>query len=77
MNERNGKNALHELTVYTETGAMSFLVKATAENFGERLSDAMEAGAVLLETAEGSKLLLNPVNTVAVEMREAKDIPPG
>lgn len=73
----NEMNDLYELTVYTASGAVVFTVKGTDEDFEERLSEALEEGAVLLDTAEGGRLLLNPVNTVAIEMRKAADTPPG
>lgn len=69
-----------ELVIYTTGGALSFDVVAPCDDFRGKLAEALEAGLVVLDTAEGSQLVLNAVNVVAVEIKETKsegDIPPG
>ena len=59
-----------EVIVYTQSGALSFEVIASGSDFEERLAAALEQGTVLLDTAEGSKLVLCAINVVAIEVRE-------
>ena len=59
-----------EVIVYTQSGALSFEVIASGIDFEERLAAALEQGTVLLDTAEGSKLVLCAINVVAIEVRE-------
>jgi len=63
-----------ELIVYTQTGALSFNIVKAADKFADRIAAALEEGTVVLDTAEGTKLVLCAVNVVAVEIRE--DTPP-
>ena len=60
-----------EVIIYTQSGALSFEVIATAKDFEERLAAALEQGTVILDTTEGSKLVLCAINVVAIEVREA------
>lgn len=59
-----------EVIIYTSNAALSFNVEATADNFQERLASALEEGTVILDTVEGSKLILNAINVVAIEVHE-------
>jgi hypothetical protein len=59
-----------ELTVYTQSGAMSFETIATTDNFQNRVAEALEEGTVMLELADGGKLILCAINVVAVEVHE-------
>lgn len=59
-----------ELTVYTQSGAISFEAIATTDNFQNRVADALEEGTVILELADGGKLILCAINVVAIEVRE-------
>ena len=61
------------IIVYTQTGAFSFEVVASGDNFEERLGDALEQGTVLLDTTDGGKLILCALNVVAIEVREAEE----
>lgn len=63
-------NEVCELILYTSNAALSFNVNATVEDFQERLATALEEGTVILDTAEGSKLILNAINVVAIEIHE-------
>lgn len=56
-----------EIIIYTISAALSFNVKATTEDFQERLAGALEEGTVILDTVEGSKLILNAINVVATQ----------
>lgn len=60
-----------EVIIYTQSGALSFEVIASANDFEERLAAALEQGTVILDTTEGSKLVLCAINVVAIEVREA------
>lgn len=64
-----------ELTIYTAQGALGFTVKSSGEGFKERLIEAIESGTVVLDTSEGTQLILNALNVVAVEIGE--DNPPA
>lgn len=68
-----------EVIIYTQSGALSFEVIASANDFEERLAAALEQGTVLLDTVDGSKLVLCAINVVAIEVRESEsssDTPP-
>jgi len=60
-----------EVIIYTQSSALSFEVIASGNDFEERLAAALEQGTVLLDTADGSKLVLCAINVVAIEVREA------
>ena len=60
-----------ELVIYTCNAVLSFNVKSTTPNFQERLAQALEEGTVILDTAEETKLILNAINVVAIEVHEA------
>ena len=60
-----------ELVIYTSNAVLSFDVKVTIPNFQERLAQALEEGTVVLDTAEETKLILNAINVVAIEVHEA------
>ncbi len=63
-----------ELIVYSNTAAIPYLVEVTIEDFQERLAKALEDGTVVLDTVEGSKLILNAINVVAIEIRKPTSI---
>lgn len=57
-----------EIVVYTQSGAVTFEVKATADNFEDRVAEALEQGTVILELAAGGKVILCAINVVAIEV---------
>lgn len=61
------------ITVYTMAAAFEFTVFATTEDFQERLAEALENGTVMLDTTEGTKLILNAINVVAIEVHAASE----
>ncbi len=69
-----------EVIIYTNSSAVAFNIEATTEDFQDRLASALENGTVILDTAEGSKLILNAINVVAIEIHTADEntrvIPP-
>ena len=70
-----------DLVIYTNTAALEFTVCVTTNDFQERLAEALENGTVVLDTTDGSKLVLNAINVVAIEIHEPtaaneKTIPP-
>lgn len=62
-----------ELTIYTAQGAITYMVKKTADDFTNVLTKAIESGYVSVETAEGSVLIINPLNAAAIEIKERSD----
>ena len=62
-----------EVIIYTSQAVYSFYVEATTTDFQERLAAALEEGTVLLDTVEGTKLILNAINVVAIEVHTATD----
>lgn len=60
-----------EVIVYTHSAALSFEVVVSSNDFEERLANALEQGTVLLDTVDGSKLVLCAINVIAIEVREA------
>lgn len=59
------------VVVYTQSSAISFEVVVSSNDFEERLANALEQGTVLLDTVDGSKLVLCAINVIAIEVREA------
>jgi len=57
-----------EVVIYTSNAALSFNVAATTSDFQNKLAAALEEGTVILDTVEGSKLILNAINVVAIEV---------
>lgn len=67
---------LYCITIYTSGGAVEYIVPATCESFDSRMASALANGDILLlDTVEGGKLVLNPLQSVAIEIAEipAKD----
>ncbi len=62
-----------EVIIYTSNAALSFNVEATTTDFQERLASALEEGTVILDTVEGTKLILNAINVVAIEVHAAAE----
>lgn len=59
-----------ELTIYTSSSALQFNVRVTCDNFQDTLADALEGGTVVLDTVEGSRLILNAINVIAIEVHK-------
>lgn len=59
-----------EIIIYTSSGALTFEVVATTDDFQNVLASALEEGTVVLDTTDGSRLILNAINVVAIEARE-------
>lgn len=64
----------YELTIYTAQGALSFVVVGNGESFVDDLIMAIDNGTVVLDTTDGTRLILSAMNVVAIEIAEA---PPG
>ncbi len=62
-----------ELTIYTAQGAIVYTINKTSENFIEVLTSALERGYVAVDTVEGSRLIINPLNVAAIEIKELSD----
>ena len=62
-----------ELTIYTAQGAIVYTINKTSENFIEVLASALERGYVAVDTVEGSRLIINPLNVAAIEIKELSD----
>ena len=61
-----------EVIIYTSSAVLSFNIEATTTDFQERLASALEEGTVILDTVEGTKLILNAINVVAIEVHKAE-----
>ena len=66
------------ITIYTHDSALEFDIKTTCDNFQDTLADALENGTVILDTVEGSRLILSAINVVAIEIQslESDNISP-
>ncbi len=62
-----------EIVIYTTGGALTFDVLPTVDNFEKELSSALEEGTVIVDTVEGSQLVLNAINAVAIEIKGVCD----
>lgn len=60
--------------VYTQSGAIPFEVVVAANDFQDRIAQALEEGTVILELADGGKLVLCAINVVAIEIHETVEI---
>lgn len=65
-------NGVCEVVIYTSNAALSFNVNVTTDDFQERLAAALENGTAILDTVEGTKLVLNAINVVAIEIHTAQ-----
>ncbi len=61
---------IYEITVYTNEAAFTYNVIPTTDNFEDDLLSAIGSGIVMIDTVEGSKLILNTANIMAVEVKE-------
>lgn len=59
-----------DIVIYTDAAALEFTVCVTTTDFQARLAEALENGTVMLDTIDGSKLVLNAINVVAIEIHE-------
>lgn len=59
-----------DLTIYTNAAALEFTVVITTDDFQSVLAEALESGTVVLDTADGNKLVLNAINVVCIEIHE-------
>lgn len=62
-----------EITIYTAQGAIVYTINKTSDNFIEALTSALERGYVAVDTVEGSRLIINPLNVAAIELKELSD----
>ena len=62
-----------ELTIYTAQGAIAYTIHKTSDDFTELLTAALEKGYVAVDTIEGSRLVINPLNVAAIEIKELTD----
>lgn len=72
-----------EIVICTDSAALSYFVEEEEDRFILKIANALEEGTVVLDTVEGSKLILNAINVVAIELRKptavdvaANNIPP-
>ncbi len=61
-----------ELTIYTSDSALQFAVRSTCDNFQDTLAEALENGTFVLYTIEGSRLILNAINVIAIEIHKTQ-----
>lgn len=65
---------IYTLTIYTQSGAIDYQVKASTPNFKADLIEALTQGVVSVDTVDGSTLIINPLQATAIEISE--HIPP-
>lgn len=68
-----------EVIIYTAGGMVSYVLRNTTKDFKRDLTAALENGTTTVETIDGSSLIINPLNTAAIEIKDyyqEKD-PPG
>ncbi len=59
-----------EVTIYTAQGVVTYTISKASDNFIEELTSALENGYVAVDTIEGSRLIINPMNAAAIELKE-------
>lgn len=59
---------IYTLTVYTQNGAINYQVRASTPNFKDDLLAALERGATIVDTVDGSTLIINPLQATAIEI---------
>ena len=52
------------IRIYSQSGVVEVEVIQTSEDFAEKLAAAFEVGPVMVDTADGAKLVVNPFNVV-------------
>ena len=65
-----------DIQTYTTQGAVlcnTVLVPNAVKDFPQMICDALEAGSVLLDLVVGGKLILNPLNAIAIEIGEQRE----
>lgn len=63
----------YELTIYTNNIVYEFHVKETCDNFEESILKGLEHNALVFETCENTKIVLNATNFVAIEIKLVND----
>ena len=63
--------------VYTQNGAIEINAVCSTDNFADKLAEALELGPVLIDTVDNTKLLINPINVVMLEICEPIDYDDG
>ncbi|OGO90332.1 MAG: hypothetical protein A2Y17_12245 [Clostridiales bacterium GWF2_38_85] len=66
-------NDIRRLDIYTVNGALTFDIPTTGEGFADVLSQALSNGMTVVKTVDGTELLLNAMNIVAIEIKDADD----
>lgn len=61
-----------EINIYTSQGCISYVVKKTTDDFIEKILGALESGYAVVETVDGASLVINPMNAVAIDIRDVE-----
>lgn len=75
MTNKSSVNVV-DIQTYTTQGAVlcnTVLVPEAVKDFPQMICDALEEGCALLDLVVGGKLILNPLNAVAVEIGEQRE----
>lgn len=60
---------VQDIIIYTMQGAvLERTVIATTKNFEDMLCSALEDGSVMLDTVDGTKIIINSMTAVAIEV---------
>ena len=68
---------VHDIFIYTIAGAVlekTIVVPENVPNFANKICDAIDNGGALLDTIDGSKIIINTAAVVAVEIDEEREI---
>ena len=61
------------LVIYTTENILTFDVVATTPDFGNKITEALDAGALALTLADGGTLIISDINYVAIEIKAPPD----
>lgn len=68
-----GAEKIYPVTIFTQQGALQFQLVSKQEDFMTALAAAMEQGTAIVDTVDGTKLIMNAINVVAIEIGEAEN----
>ena len=59
---------MHTIVIYTANSVMEFDVRYEGLDLAEKINEAIDNGMIMLETVKGNKLIINPLDIVAIEI---------
>ena len=67
---------VQDIFIYTIAGAVlekTVIVPANVPNFSKKICEAIDNGGAMLDTIDGSKIIINTAAVVAVEIDEPRE----